>query len=102
MRLRPSSRLLLVCLAIGCLTVSLATRFTTNPTESPNVRIVQAQSSDAERQHLLGDGIQWIAPTFSFALFVPQRSVVPAESAVFPPTNLLSESWLYNRPPPIC
>jgi hypothetical protein len=99
-RPRSSGRLTLVFLAICCLTISLATRFAVTGSETAAVRVVQAHSPDAQRQHLLGDGLKWTAPAVSFALFEPPRSFVPAVSAVFPATNLSFESWLYNRPPP--
>jgi hypothetical protein len=98
--LSSSWRLALVCLAVCGLTVSLATRFAAAGSETAAVRAVQARSPDAQRQHLLGDGLKWTAPAASFALFEPPRSLVPAVSAVFPSTNLSFESWLYNRPPP--
>lgn len=100
MRLDSSWRIWLCCLAICCLTVSLATRFTIPGSNTPEVRVIQTHSLDAQRQHLLSDGLKWAAPAFSLALFEPRRSVVFATSAVFPSTNLCSESWLYNRPPP--
>lgn len=102
MRLGSSGRTSLVCLAICSLTISLATRFAVVGSETLNVRAVQAHSSYPQRQCLLGDGLKWAAPAFSFTLFEPRQSVVYAVSAVFPSTNLSSESWLYNRPPPNC
>ena len=99
-RLRSSGRFVLVFLAISCLTVSLATRFAVTGSETAAVRVVQDHSPDAQRQHLLGDGLKWTAPAVSFTLLEPPRSFVPAVSAVFPVTNLSFESWLYNRPPP--
>jgi hypothetical protein len=99
-RLNSSGRFTLVFLAIGCLTVSLATRFAAANSETASVRSIQAHSPDAQRQNLLGDGLKWSGPAISFTLFEPPRSLVPAVSAVFPSTNLSFESWLYNRPPP--
>jgi hypothetical protein len=99
-RLRSSGRLSLVFLAICCLTASLATRFAVTGSETAAVRFVQAHSPNAERQHLLGDGLKWTGPAVSFTVYEPPRSVVPAVSAVFPSTNLSFESWLCNRPPP--
>jgi hypothetical protein len=101
-RLRSASwgHVALVVLAICSLTVSLATRFTISGSESSDVRAVQAHSPDGHGQRLLSDGIKWSAPVASFTQFQPPRSFVYAVSAVFPSTNLSSESWLYNRPPP--
>jgi hypothetical protein len=95
-----------VLLAICSLTVSLATRFTSlSPEVQSEVRkgtTVKSQSLDAQRQRLLSNGLQWTAPASSFTLFQPPRSSVFAVSVVIPSTNLSSESWLYNRPPPSC
>jgi hypothetical protein len=102
MRLSSSFRTAIICLAICSLTVSLATRFTVPGSETPNLTVVRAHAPETQRQRLLGDGLKWTAPTFSFTLFEPRRSAVYAASAVFPSTNLSSESWLYNRPPPSC
>jgi hypothetical protein len=98
--LNSSFRIALVCLAISFLTVGLATRFAVGGSEISAVRTVQAHTPDAQRQHLLSDGLKWTAPTFSFTLFEPPYAFVYAVSAIFPCTNLCSESWLYNRPPP--
>jgi hypothetical protein len=100
--LTSSCRIALVCLAVCFLTVSLATRFAVADTETSAVTTIQAHSPDAQRQHLLSDGLKWTAPVVSFKLFEPPRDFVYAVSAVFPCTNLCSESWLYNRPPPTC
>lgn len=101
-RLSSSAGTALVLLAICALTLSLATRYTVLGAEARSVRFVKAHSADAKTQHLLSDGLQWTAPPSSFTLFRPSRSFVYAVSAVFPSTNLCSESWLYNRPPPNC
>lgn len=101
-RLSSSIRAALVVVAICSLTVSLATRYTVPTLEGHNERAVKSQSSDAKRQHLLGDGLRWTAPAPSLAFFEPPRTCVPVVSAVVQSTNLCSESWLYNRPPPAC
>ena len=101
-RVSSSGRVALICLAICCLTVSLATRFAVGGSETSSAATVQAQSSDAQRQNLLSDGLKFTAPAVSFRLFEPPRSFVYTVSAVFPSTNLWSESCLYNRPPPSC
>jgi hypothetical protein len=101
-RLNSSCRIALVCLSVSFLTVGLATRFAVAGSETSVVRAVQAHSPDTQKQHLLGDGLKWTAPAVSFTFFEPPRAFVYAVSAVFPCTNLCSESWLYNRPPPNC
>ena len=88
-RVTSSCRIALVCLAVA-------------DTETSAVTTIQAHSPNAQRQHLLSDGLKWTAPVVSFKLFEPPRDFVYAVSAVFPCTNLCSESWLYNRPPPTC
>jgi hypothetical protein len=97
-------RIVVVVLAICCLTVSVATRYTVlSPevqSEVRNVTTVKPLSLDARRQHLLSNALQWTAPASNFTLFHPPRSSVLTVSAVVPSTNLSSESWLYNRPPP--
>jgi hypothetical protein len=95
-------RIAVVLLAICSLTASVATRYTTLATEVQKVATVKSQSPDAQRQRLLSNALQWTAPAASFTLFQPPRSSVFAVSVVVPSTNLSSESWLYNRPPPSC
>ena len=98
-----SCRIALVVLAIVCLTASLATRYAlAGGIETPSIRAVKSNSPDAKTQNLLGDGLHWVAPTSIFRLLEPQRASAAVISAVFLPTNLSSESWLYNRPPPSC
>jgi hypothetical protein len=105
-RLWSRCRIVVVVLAICCLTVSVATRYTVLGTEVQsevrNVTTVKPLSLDARRQHLLSNALQWTAPASYFTLFQPPRSSVLTVSAVVPSTNLSSESWLYNRPPPSC
>jgi hypothetical protein len=101
-RLASRCRIAVVLLAIFFLTVSLATRYTVLGPELQKVTTVKSGSPDAKRQHLLSDGLQWTAPASGFTLFQPPQSSVLTVSAVFPSTNLSSESWLYNRPPPSC
>lgn len=97
-------RIAVVVLAICALTVSLATRYTVlGPEVQPEVRkttTVKSQSLDGQRQHLLGDGLQWMAPASSFTLFQPPRPSVFTVLAVVLSINLNFETWLYNRPPP--
>ena len=93
-------RLLPIVLAIGALTTSLATR-TFHLTLSQNVS-VQADSSQAIRQHLDGDAAQWVPPvplvsSLQVPVFYPY--VAPAGP---PLPVLLFDKSLYNRPPPSC
>lgn len=99
-RLWSWCRIALIVLAICSLTASLATRFTVQGPEIEKADAANAQSSEAKRQHLLGNAVQWTAPAPTFTLFQPPRSSVLAVSVVVPSANLISESWLYNRPPP--
>jgi len=95
-------RIAIVVLAICSLTGSLATRFTVSGSKVQQVTSVRSQSAEIKRQHLLGKALQWTVPPSSFALFQPPRSHVLAASVVVPFNNLVSESWLHNRPPPAC
>jgi uncharacterized membrane protein len=95
-------RIVVVVLAVFSLTASLATRYSSQGSEAQNVAEVKSQTPDSHRQRLLGNALQWTAPAASFALFQPPRSSVFTVSVVVPSTNLISESWLYNRPPPSC
>ena len=91
-----------VLLAICSLTLSLATRFTVVGPESEKVTTVKFHPPDAKKQHLLSNALQWTAPASSFTLFQPPRTSVLTTSIVIPATNLSTESWRYNRPPPSC
>ena len=99
---RSMFRIAVVLLAICSLTVSVATRYTVLVPDIQKVTIAKSQSADAKTQRLLSNGLQWTAPASSLTLFQPPRSSVFTVSAVVPSTNLSSESWLYNRPPPSC
>lgn len=92
--------LFVIFLAIFALTATLATR-TSVPTDFHGT-IAQSASTQATRQHLDGDAIQWVAPTpVLTALQVP--SFYPRFSPAGPPLpNLLFDESLYNRPPPSC
>jgi hypothetical protein len=95
-------RAALVLVAICALSVSLATRYTVLNSDVTGVKVVKSQSSDAKRQHLVRDALKWTAPAAKFTLVPAVQSHVHVVSAIFPATNLSSESWLYNRPPPSC
>jgi hypothetical protein len=99
---RLSLRACLILAAICALSVSLATRYTVEGFEAHGVKIIKSQSSDAKRQHLVKDALKWTAPVAKFTLLPAVRSSVHVISAVFPATNLASESWLHNRHPPSC
>jgi len=89
--------------AVLSLTVSLATRYCPAVRhETHATKIVASRSLDAQRQHLLNDGLHWVAPVAAFVLFEPARvsaAVLPAVPTV---TRLNLEDCLYNRPPPSC
>jgi hypothetical protein len=92
----------LVLVAVLSLSVSVATRYTAANSDAASLKVVKSPSSDAKRQHLVRDAQKWTAPTPKFTVIPAVRSHVQIVSAVFPATNLSSESWLYNRPPPSC
>jgi len=92
----------IIVLAIFSLAASLATRYSALGSEVQKIAAVKSQSPDVQRQRLLSNALQWTAPAASFTLFQPPRSSVLTVSVVVPSTNLNSESWLYNRPPPSC
>jgi len=71
-----------VVLAVFSITASLATRFAALDPEVQQVTSVKSLPSDAKRQHLLSDALQWIAPASGFTLFQPPRSSVFAVSVV--------------------
>jgi hypothetical protein len=98
----PRWRIAIIFVSIFCLIASVATRYTTLGPECFNVTVVKSQSTDAKRQNLLSDALQWTAPAPAFTVFQPPRSAIFAVSILVPSTNLISESWLYNRPPPSC
>src|SRR5271166_4237149 len=103
-RLRFASRrrIAIVLLAICSLTASVATRFALAGSDVQHQTTIKSQSAEAKRQHLLSKALQWTAPPASFTLFQPPRSSVLIVSVIVPYTNLSSESWLHNRPPPSC
>jgi hypothetical protein len=95
---------LLVLVAICAVTISVATRYSgLGGSDLPSVKsvtVLKSQSPQFQRQRLLGNGLHWIAPVASSALFQPPRVAVQAVSAEFTAIHLDSETWLYNRPPP--
>jgi hypothetical protein len=93
----------LAIVAICAVTISVATRYSGSGSELPTVKsvsVVKSESQQFQRQRLLGNGLYWMPPVPSSALFQPPRASVPAVSAPFTSIHLDSESWLYNRPPP--
>jgi hypothetical protein len=101
-RFAPRCWSAVILLAICSLTMSLATRFTVVGPDVQKIASTKADLTSAKRQNLLGNALQWSAPIAHFSLFEPPRSAVSAVSVIIPPTNLTSETWLYNRPPPAC
>src|ERR1039457_5452703 len=82
-----------ILLAICALTLSLTTRFTVPSAKAGKGTAVSSQSLGTK-------ALQPTAPASGFTLFQPPRSSSFVVSAVVPSTNLTSETWLYNRPPP--
>ena len=99
---RVNSRIgrILVALAICSLTVSVATRYVDLDTASQLVMSIDNHAPHAKTQHLLSDGANWSAPAPAFTFLAPPQSDTPVVSVDILPTNLVAESWLYNRPPP--
>jgi len=95
-------RIALILGAVLSLAVSVATRYGTVVQQEAAAKIVTSQSLDAKRQHLLNDGLHWLAPAATFVLFEPSGVAVAALPAVPPVTQLYSEDLLYSRPPPSC
>lgn len=95
-------RAALVLVAVFSLSVSLATRYTRLNSETTGVKTVKSHSPEVKKQHLVRDALKWTAPAPKFTLVPAVRSHVHVVSVVFQATNLSSESWLYNRPPPSC
>jgi hypothetical protein len=94
-------RALILC-AVLSLTISVVTRFSTVAQEGTPTKIVTSQSLDAQRQHLLNNGLHWCAPAATFVLFEPagvSLEVLPAGPPIIRP---YSEDLQYSRPPPSC
>ena len=92
----------IVFVAVGSLTMNLATRYSGLWEDSPcSVKTLHTDiSPDAKRQRLAKDGVTWLPPVFRFAaLEAPSFSAeTPSVCAEVP--NLLFDQNLYNRPPP--
>jgi len=99
---RQICSLVVVLVAVGSLTVSLATRYSSPWDASSNsVRTIPTHvATDAKRQRLAKTGAIWMPPVFSFsALEVP--NFYPIIAPVGPPVrSLVCDQNLYNRPPP--
>ena len=94
-------RRLIILLATLCLTLSLATRYTTVQGYGfGSATSVSSPSVNAKAQHLLGDGAQWTAPCVLLLMLVVPRRTTRFSRIVEPVYDLYFESWLYNRPPP--
>jgi hypothetical protein len=91
---------LVIVFAILSITASLATR-TGIPTV-PHGITVQAQSSQAMRQHMDGDAFHWASPAPVLTV-IEVPTFYPRFAPAGPPLpNLLFDVSLYNRPPPSC
>jgi hypothetical protein len=91
-----------IVLAICSLTLSLATRFTVVAPEVHKLPSVKSELTDAKRQNLLSNALQWTAPIARLTSFEPVAASARALPVTVLPTYLTSETWLYNRPPPAC
>ncbi len=91
----------LAVVSICALALNVATRYSTSNAEVHVIKAVKSNAPEAKRQHLLANGAHWTAPTPSFTFLDAPRATIRVVSADVLPTNLFSESWLYNRPPPV-
>jgi hypothetical protein len=91
-----------IVFAICSLTISLATRFTVVTPDVHKLPSVKSELTDAKRQHLLSNALQWTAPIARFTSFEPAAASARALPVTVLPTYLTSETWFYNRPPPAC
>lgn len=91
----------LIAIAIGSLTLSVATRFWAPLTsQSHIVKSVDRRTGEPKRQHLDRDAARWVAPSANFSILVPaviESRLAPAGPIL--PKHVFGES-LYNRPPP--
>jgi hypothetical protein len=103
---RPSvfarRRIGLVLLAVSCLTISLAARFTVLGAQVQRVNTAKSQSAEGKKQSILTHAFTWIAPSSAFILFQPPQSSRFVLSTGVQTRNLILEIWRYNRPPPSC
>jgi hypothetical protein len=88
-------------LIICSLMLSVTTRFSlTTGSHFHTVKTFDSESTQAKRQHLDSDAVQWVAPV-AVALFLEHVTVYPrvfvADTLLL--THVFDES-LYNRPPP--
>jgi hypothetical protein len=91
----------LILAAVLSLTIHVGTRFCQVNRAAPQMsHAAKAYSLDAQRQHLLNDGLHWCVPTTAMLVFEPTRVISSVLPAVFPLTRLRSEEALYSRPPP--
>ena len=90
-----------VLVAVGSLTVSLATRYYSPwDASSATVKTIQTHASPDARQRLTKNAATWVPPVFSFTVFqIP--SFYPKIAPAGPPVrSLVCEETIYNRPPP--
>jgi len=95
----------LVILAVCALTVNVVTRYSTCGSRAPSSRTISVLKSNvgsSQTQRLLSNGLPWIAPAPAVTFLEPPKARTSAISALVPAIHLDSESWLYNRPPPVC
>jgi hypothetical protein len=93
----------LVLGAVLSLAINVATRYCTVLTESAqSAHSASAHAVDAQRQHLLNDGLHWSAPPPVFVLLPPVGlccSILTGNPAV---PHRYSDESLWDRPPPAC
>jgi hypothetical protein len=92
----------IVLVAVGSLTVSLATRYYSPwDASSPTVKTIQTHvAADAKRQRLTENAATWTPPVFILTVLqVP--GFYPRFAPVGPPERtIVCDESLYNRPPP--
>ena len=94
---------LIILVAILSLSLSLVGRYTSGfAVSNGQVTSVSDDSTRAKTQHLLADGLQWIAPVAAILMLVVPRRNARIVHLPVPVANLCSDNWLYNRPPPAC
>jgi hypothetical protein len=91
-----------IVLAVGSLTLNLATRYySPGDASSVTVKSIRTHSApNARKQRLAKNAATWTPPVSSFsALQVPSfyLSIAPVQPAV---RSLICDNNLYNRPPP--
>ena len=89
--------------AVLALATNVATRYcSVTIVETHALKIAQWHSLDAQRQHLLNDGLHWLAPAATFVLFEPAKALAAVPLSVSPALRLHSDECRFSRPPPSC